>query len=119
MTGAAKETAVIKLEPDGQYFFNDAATALLLGISVDTLRTLAAEAGCRTPDELPDEVIKSGLRRAKEFAAASGAQDPDVGEALIYYAKKEGVELIYEDADGERFTLASPTGRNGGTAPHS
>lgn len=112
------ETAVIKLETDGQYFFNDAATALLLGINVETLRTLAAEAGCRTPDELPDGVIKSGRRRAKEFAAASGAEEPDVGEALIFYAKREGVELIYEDAEGERFTLAPPREQNGNSANH-
>ncbi|MGW6035294.1 hypothetical protein ACWFOS_16710 [Gordonia terrae] len=113
------EPAVIKLDANGDYYFNDAATALLLGINVDTLRTLADDAGCRTPDELPDDVIKSGRRRAKEFAAATGAEDPDVGAALIFYANREGVELIYEDAEGERFPLATPTEPNGGDAPHS
>ncbi|MDS1115300.1 hypothetical protein RD149_16195 [Gordonia westfalica] len=113
------ETAVIKLEQDGHYYFNDAASALLLGISVDTLRALANDAGCREPSELPESVIKNGRRRAKEFGAATGTEQPDIGEVLIHFARREGAELVYEDADGERFTLTSATGQDGGAAPHS
>ncbi|MGW6034702.1 hypothetical protein ACWFOS_13645 [Gordonia terrae] len=107
---------MVKREADGEYYLNDVATALLLGISAETLRSHAQTQGGRVAYDLPETVTQSGRRRVKEFGAATGTTEPDMGDALIHFANLEGVELIFEDATGERITLSAPGfwRRNGG-----
>lgn len=111
----AETTAVIKYDADGEYYLNDAATALLFGITLDVLNEYVRVEDGRTLYRIPDMMRQSGIRRRKEYEAAAGIDEPDMGQSLIHYARTDGVELVYEDADGERTVVVpKPFWRNGG-----
>ncbi|OUC77284.1 hypothetical protein CA982_17820 [Gordonia lacunae] len=93
------------------------ATALIIGVSAETLRSHAVrDDHGRAAYRLPETLIRSGRRRTREFGEMTGTTEPDMGDALIHFANLEGVELIFEDATGERITLSAPGfwRRNGG-----
>ncbi|WP_226950000.1 hypothetical protein [Rhodococcus rhodochrous] len=60
--------------------------SLLLGVPVDQVRALAQFRGTGV-DALPAEWVKAGLRRSKEYQAATGRDD--MLGALEYWARKE------------------------------
>lgn len=109
------DTAVVKYDADGEYYLNDAATALLFGVTLDVLNEYVRVEGGRTAYRVPETLRRNGIRRRKEYEAAAGIDEPDMGEALIHYARTDGVELVYEDVDGKRTTVVpKPFWRNGG-----
>ncbi|MDL9944278.1 hypothetical protein QSJ19_01500 [Gordonia sp. ABSL11-1] len=109
-------TAFVKREPDGEYYLNHAATALLMGVDPSVLMQYYRDAGAgQAIYALPDTLRQAGIRRSKEFAAMTDSAEPDMGDALIYYARQDGVELVFEDMTGERITLcAKPFWRRDG-----
>lgn len=111
-----RDPAVVTLNADGEYYLNDVATALIIGVSAETLRAHAVrDENGRDAFRLPETLVRSGRRRTREFGLMTGTTEPDMGDALIHYANQEGVELIFEDATGERITLSAPAfWRNGG-----
>lgn len=60
--------------------------ALLLGVPEDQVRALALFRGTGV-DALPDEWVKAGKRRSKEYQAATGRDD--MLGALEYWAQRE------------------------------
>ncbi|MGW0455269.1 hypothetical protein [Gordonia sputi] len=115
------ETAVIKYDADGEYYLNDAAAALMFGVTLDVLERHVSSEGGRTSHLIPETLRRSGIRRRKEYEAAVGMEEPDFGETLIYYARIDGVELVYEDAAGAR-TVVVPKPfwrKEGGDTPAS
>ncbi|MCF3940914.1 hypothetical protein [Gordonia tangerina] len=113
-------TAFVKREADGEYYLNDAATALLMGVNPDVLTQHYQRSGSRDAMSLPVTLRQAGIRRNKEFAALTNSAEPDMGDALIHYAQQDGVELIFEDATGERITLApKPFWRRDGGDSHN
>lgn len=102
---SAIEPAILQLRPDGEVLMNDRCTALMLGVSVEALGCYIREGGGRTSYSLPPLVIKNGIRRRKEFEAITGRIDIDLRAALMYWAWLEGVELVCDDAEGQRVVL--------------
>ncbi|MFX1757253.1 hypothetical protein [Rhodococcus sp. As11] len=71
---------------DGEPVVSAKGLALLLGVSEDQVRALAQFRGTGV-DALPPEWVKAGLRRAKEYQAATGHDD--MLGALEYWAARE------------------------------
>lgn len=94
----------------GEPSLNEVATALLFGISTDALRSYATTTDDgRTIFTLPDVVLANGRVRTQEFARMSGTEDdPDMWEALRYYARQEGVGLVFVTEEGERRVIEEP-----------
>ncbi|WP_160318038.1 MULTISPECIES: hypothetical protein [Gordonia] len=62
-------------------------TALLLGVDASDL------AGGQ---KLSESAVRSGIRRRKEYEAATGNTEPDMLGVLSHYARREGVTLIVD-----------------------
>ena len=71
---------------DGEPVVSAKGLALLLGVPEDQVRALALFRGTGV-DALPAEWVKAGLRRSKEYQAATGRDD--MLGALEYWARRE------------------------------
>lgn len=71
---------------DGEPVLSAAGMAVLLGVTEEQMRTLAATHGTDVA-HIPAEWVKAGRRRAKEYQAATGRDD--MLGALEYWAEKE------------------------------
>ena len=71
---------------DGEPVVSAKGLALLLGVPEDQVRALALFRGTGV-DALPTDWVKAGLRRSKEYQAATGRDD--MLGALEYWARKE------------------------------
>ncbi|WP_138999459.1 hypothetical protein [Rhodococcus zopfii] len=72
---------------DGEAAISSRGMSLLLGVPESAIRALAVYAGFDI-EALPDEWVKSGLRRSKEYQAATGRSDLE--GALEYWQAREG-----------------------------
>ncbi|RPA64901.1 hypothetical protein EF294_07405 [Gordonia oryzae] len=106
---AMPEVAEIVMH-DGEPTLNEVAAALLFGISVDALRSYATKRDDGTTAfKLPAVVAANGRARTREFARLTGTEDdPDIWDALRYYARQEGVGLVFVAEDGQRRTIEEP-----------
>lgn len=71
---------------DGEPVVSAKGLSVLLGVPVDQVRALALFRGTGVA-ALPPEWVKAGLRRAKEYQAATGHDD--MLGALEYWAARE------------------------------
>lgn len=71
---------------DGEPMVSPKGVALLMGVTEDQVRAVSIFRGADVAN-LPPEWVKAGLRRRKEYEAATGRTDM-IG-ALEYWAAKE------------------------------
>lgn len=91
-------SAVLRLQPDGELAMNNDCVALMFGVSVDQIeKSIGPDGLC-----LNDMTKRSGVRRRKHYEAVVGNTEPDITGLLSYYARMEGVELVYDDGKGNR-----------------
>ena len=101
--------AQLKVMPDGDIYMNDVCTALMFGVSVESL-TFQIEKHGRGSMALTPLMQQSGVRRRKHYEAVIGSDEIDILGLLSYYARLEGVGLIYDNGEGVVRTLvASPS----------
>lgn len=71
---------------DGEPVVSAKGLSVLLGVPVDQVRALAQFRGTGV-DSLPPEWVKAGIRRSKEYQAATGRND--MLGALEYWQQRE------------------------------
>ncbi|WP_238422701.1 hypothetical protein [Gordonia sp. 'Campus'] len=110
-------TAVLRLQPDGEVHMNDQCAALMFGVDVSIIKRSVTDNDGRVAGSLPPLVVRNGIRRRKEYEAMTGTTDIDLSDALAYWARLDGVELVYEDDNGKRVVLVQGPGGDA-TRPH-
>lgn len=71
---------------DGEPVISDKGVSVLMGVPIEQIRALAMFRG-RGAVNLPDEWVKAGVRRRKEYEAATGRTD--MLGALEYWSQME------------------------------
>ena len=100
--------AEIRMQPDGEFYMNDVCTALLFGVSVESLKFQIGKHG-RGAMALTPLMRQSGIRRRKHYEAIAGSDEVDVIDLLKYYARLDGVELVLRSSEGVVHKLVSRT----------
>lgn len=100
--------AVIEVRLDGTTHMSDECMCLVFGIS-------EAEAARYTSGgvqhALPDHVIRKGYKRRRTYKLRQRTRrDPNALELLLFWARRDGVELVYIGPDGARVTLVEKPG---------
>lgn len=93
---------------DGEIVFNDRTTALLFGVSPEALESYASRQGGRLAYNIPPVVTANSRVRLDDYMRITGTEgDPDIWKALEYWARLEGVELVFVNAAGDRTVIVA------------
>jgi hypothetical protein len=83
-----KRTQLVWRGPGGEPIVMVSALALIVGVTVDEVRSVLGDVGTADFMSLPDEWIWAARLRAIEAQAATG--DNNLSIALLYFAQKNG-----------------------------